>query len=344
MRYALNSLCNVAYLLVDSKDCKKSLLAATEELSQSQSRLQGATEMESNIFNNGVMPNDEIKLPTLEGRATVILEFYRPRTEAGINDTTGTDGIIGKRARRTSNGVILDNIGRPVDPGDDGTRVYAKLIVDGINHPLAGGNFLDLCLKGHYDNTGIHCDTFMFSSSRGELESGDSSETMGISRKVMGNKDGNHLDDGYIDAKKKIKRRFPLEVFRQKEKEEKAASPDSGSYTNVKVRYTAVGSARNSAVFTQNAPPVMSFATYGAIGMWHAQNDDAGASSSFFSIPFDNTQSVTARSKKNSMARLNQKYSLFAYCVDGNDVLINLKEGDVLTRAVVEPGLYNLSR
>ena len=111
MRYALNSLCNVAYLLVDSKDCKKSLLAATEELSQSQSRLQGATEMESNIFNNGVMPNDEIKLPTLEGRATVILEFYRPRTEAGINDTTGTDGIIGKRARRTSNGVILDNIG-----------------------------------------------------------------------------------------------------------------------------------------------------------------------------------------------------------------------------------------
>ena len=78
--------------------------------------------------------------------------------------------------------------------------------------------------------------------------------------------------------------------------------------------------------------------------MWHSQNDETGASSSFFCIPFDNSKSVTEKTKEVSMGRLNQKYSLFAFCVDGNDVLVNLKEGDILTKATIEQGLYNLER
>ena len=41
MRYAPNSLCNVGYLLVDGRDCKKSLMAAAEELRQSSFREDG---------------------------------------------------------------------------------------------------------------------------------------------------------------------------------------------------------------------------------------------------------------------------------------------------------------
>ena len=340
MRYALNSLCNVAYLLVDGKDCKKSLAAAAEELRLSSF---GKTELEEEVYNKGVMPNDDIRLPTLEGRATVILEFQRPGVEPGVNGTSATQGLIGKRARRRRNGKIIDNLGREVPEEDDGSKVYAKLIVDGINHPLASGAFLDLCLKGEYDRTGILCDQFMFSASRGEVED---DTKMGVPRKIMGCKSGSTPDRGYVDARKKIKRRFPVEVLRQRSTAVRSTGADSrgGGYMNSRVRYTAVGSARNSAVFTQNAPPVLSFATYGGIGMWHSQNDDEGGSSSFFCIPFDNTQSVTRRTKQVSMDRLNQKYTLFAFCVDGNDVLTNLREGDVLTKATVEPGLFTLQR
>ena len=165
------------------------------------------------------MPNDDIRLPTLEGRATVILEFQRPGVEPGVNGTATEQGLIGKRARRRRNGKVLDNLGREVPEGDDGTKVYAKLIVDGINHPLASGAFLDLCLRGKYDNTGILCDRFMFSASRGEIED---EGNMGIPRKIMGCKDGFDPDVGYIDARKKIKRRFPLEVFRQKNSAERS--------------------------------------------------------------------------------------------------------------------------
>tara|TARA_A100001035_G_C27638981_1_gene433640 strand:- start:201 stop:701 length:501 start_codon:yes stop_codon:yes gene_type:complete len=165
----------------------------------------------------------------------------------------------------------------------------------------------------------------------------------------MGTKTGSNPnpDKGYIDKKKGIKRRFPIEVLRSKDGAVRNAGVDARGtprYIYTRVRYTAVGSTRNSAVFTQNAPPVLSFATYGAIGMWHSQNDETGASSSFFCIPFDNSKSVTEKTKEVSMGRLNQKYSLFAFCVDGNDVLVNLKEGDILTKATIEQGLYNLER
>ena len=351
MRYALNSLCNVAYLLVQKKDCMKTLEAAADEVRSSSF---GTTELESAILTKGVMPGDGIRLPTLEGRATVILEFCRP----GSNSTDAKNGLISSRGRRIANGVTLDNLGREVPTGDDGKNVYAKLIVDGINHPLAAGAFLDLCKKGFYDGTGIRRDKFMFSASRGELSNSDGE--MGVERKLLGCRENADPDDGYIDKRKKLKRRFPIEVLRQKtpvgssRSNGKGRDRDRGNgdansnggdtrYTGVGVRYTAVGEARNSAVFTQDTSPVLSFATYGAIGMWHSQNELSGASAAFFSIPFDSSQSVTQRTAQLSMSRLNQKYTLFAYCVDGNDVLSNLQDGDLLVRTFVEPGLYSLS-
>lgn len=345
MRYALNSLCNVAYLRVEKKDCLKTLEAAANEVRTSSF---GTTELESAILEKGVMPGDGIRLPTLEGRTTVILEFCRP----GSNSTDAKNGLISNRGRRVANGITLDNLGREVPSGDDGKNVYVKLIVDGINHPLAAGAFLDLCKRGYYDGTGISQDKFMFSASRGELSNFDGE--MGVERKLLGCREPADPDGGYIDKAKKVKRRFPIEVLRQKTPLGSGRGAGAGiagregangneRYTNVGVRYTAVGEARNSAVFTQDTSPVLSFATYGAIGMWHPQNELSGASAAFFSIPFDSSQSVTRRTAELSMSRLNQKYSLFAYCVDGNDVLSNLQAGDVLVRTSVEPGLYNLS-
>ena len=37
-----------------------------------------------------------------------------------------------------------------------------KIVVDGLNHPIAGGSFIDLCQKGEFDNTSIEDDTFEY--------------------------------------------------------------------------------------------------------------------------------------------------------------------------------------
>ena len=201
--------------------------------------------------------------------------------------------------------MTLDNLGREVPTGDDGKNVYAKLIVDGINHPLAAGAFLDLCKKGFYDGTGIRRDKFMFSASRGELSNSDGE--MGVERKLLGCRENADPDDGYIDKSKKLKRRFPIEVLRQKTKTPVGSSRSNGKgrdrdrdrdrdrgngdansnggdtrYTGVGVRY---GGGRGAKQRCLHRTPVPCFPLPpSAIGMWHSQNELSSASAAFFSI------------------------------------------------------------
>ena len=192
-----------------------------------------------------------------------------------------------------------------------------RIVIDGIHHPLTAGNFVDLCKKGYYDGTPIES---------GILDL-DGSGTLTLPRTLLGRKDGSGVDNKpYVNPANGLERRIPLEVLRE---------------DTEKGRNTVVGTARNAAVFTK-AAPVMSFATYGAVGMFHPRGDGNGASTAFFVLPPEPSVSVIERDSLPQFQRLENRYSLFAYCIDGNDLLQLLTAGDVLASARVEPGLWEL--
>ena len=110
--------------------------------------------------------------------------------------------------------------------GDERIRTM-KVIVDGINYPLTGGNFIDLCRKKFYNKMSIRED---------KIENSDEKED--IYATVFGSFEYNDARNGKV-------RRIPLEVYR----EDKSRN-----------RFTTMGSANNTAVFT-SAKPVQSFAT-----------------------------------------------------------------------------------
>ena len=76
---------------------------------------------------------------------------------------------------------------------------------------------------------------------------------------------------------------------------------------------------------------------YGSIGMMHSIGDGVGdgASRSFFWCPPDRSRSVTERDASPAIQRMNNRYSLFAHVIEGNDILELLQPGDVLLRSVV---------
>lgn len=297
MRKSLTGLCNVAYLLVPEAE-KTRLLQS-----------QGGPLEKSAL----VTPSTQL----LRGRATVVLTFSRPgpaqilkrKSESANSMMPPND----KAATPTKNGK--DKSGKNSKSGKSGTEIDASdmakvtVIVDGLNHPVAGGNFIDLCQKRFYNGLPVKKDTFEY------LE--DS-----VERVIFGS-----AKEDYVDPFTNQPRRLPLEIFRE--------GAEEG-------RITTTGSARNSAVFTR-AKPVMSFATSGALGMMHEIGDPNGANSAFFWVKPDRSKTLAERHTQDALARLNARYTLFAYCIDGIDVLEQLKAGDVLVSTEVEGGLWELT-
>ena len=179
------------------------------------------------------------------------------------------------------------------------------LLVDGINYPITSGNFIDLCLKGYYDNERVSYQTYEdfglpFSDSDSDSSRSSSSGSSSVNRNIT--IIGNTIKE-YIDPLTMKSRRIPLEIFRE----------DKNRY-----RFTALGAAKNSVVYTK-ANPLQSFATYGAIGMYHPRMNLNGGSSAFFWCPMNHTSSITMNNMNELpyIKRLNNKYSLFAYVIEG---------------------------
>jgi hypothetical protein len=76
--------------------------------------------------------------------------------------------------------------------------------------------------------------------------------------------------------------------------------------------------------------------------MYHSKGDNNGASTAFFWIPADSSQTLLERNSKILFSTLNNQFSLFAYAIEGNDVLESLRPGDVLISADVEDGVWKL--
>ena len=340
MRRSLNGLCNVAYMLYPLNRAVPSVLpstAAAAESDREQEREKREEErveekkrkkVEGNLLASTSDPTNYSNIPRLDGRATVILTFQR----------SGTNGNF-------------PNL--PSDRGEKrADRACVTIVVDGINHPLTGGNFVDQCLKGIYNNVPVKFDPFEYDH---EV----------VNRTVFGFDKG-----GYIDEKTGKKRQIPLEVLRDARdkntpKRAKGKSADKDKTRAVESvaknletidgtisiinsdsssRFTAVGLARNSPVFTK-AAPVLSFATNGAIGMMHGVGDENGASQGFFWVQVDRSLSVSERHQSTVISKMNNRFSLFAHVVEGNDIMDLLRPGDMLVHADVKDeslGTYTL--
>ena len=111
-------------------------------------------------------------------------------------------------------------------------------------------------------------------------------------------------------------------------------------------RHTTVGAASNSLVYTRFvSTPVPSFFTPGAVAMYHDDRDPDGGSSGFFFLPSptplpDKVKGGGAGSGSGSgvrvslqrpvesslaLARLDDRYAIFGYVVDGLEVLDELQ-------------------
>ena len=211
-------------------------------------------------------------------------------------------------------------LGREKTQGKSG-RTLVRIVVDGINHPFTGGHFVDLAQEGKYDGTVV---------SDGPLD--------------VNTEGGGGESDRWLVLGKKAtdpSRRIPLEILREDGKSKR--------------RFTAYGAARNSAVFSSvrestsldessKSPTVNSFATLGAIGLYHPKGDLDGGAAAFFVVPPDPALTVVERTDTPAFRKLNSRYSLFAYCIDRNDVLQSLVPGDVLVSVTVEKGVWELVR
>lgn len=131
-----------------------------------------------------------------------------------------------------------------------------------------------------------------------------------------------------------LQRRLPLEVLREQIEEN----------DTVNRRFTIIGSARNSAVFT-SARPVLSFSTEGAIGMYHATGDGNGASSSIFWPNWDIKLSSSDRAAQTVLNKMNKRFALFAFVIEGEiEVMRKLRSGDFIKTMDIVDGAWSLEK
>jgi hypothetical protein len=80
----------------------------------------------------------------------------------------------------------------------------------------------------------------------------------------------------------------------------------------------------------------------GSVGMFHSKGDRNGASVSIFFPQVDGKVPVSKLNELPVIQRLNNKYSLFAYVIDGENIINRLRPGDILDSVAVEPGTWTL--
>lgn len=262
----------------DRQACLRYMNLALLRLCQVSSYLVPLSSKLEHLEGLGPTTSETISIPRLVGRAEVVLTYCRRSADAG----TGVERY------RT-----------------------VRVIVDGVNYPMSGGSFIELCKKGVYDNLPVKSDVYDVP----ELD--DVVFPSAIERLTLGS-----FPAGYRDPVTNSLRRIPLEVFRIEK---------NGT------RQTVFGAARNTAVFTK-ADPVHSLSTPGAIALLHNLGDRNGASASFF------TPRPTVPLSAPLIERIDKRFAIFGFVVQGLDVLTDLRDDDLLVSAQVEPGPWQLLR
>lgn len=76
--------------------------------------------------------------------------------------------------------------------------------------------------------------------------------------------------------------------------------------------------------------------------MYHDPSDPNGASSDFFWLSTDRSASTESIKQKTWTKRLDEKYALFAHVIEGNDILEQLRPGDLLVETKIIEGVWEL--
>mmetsp|Transcript_18936 Transcript_18936/g.26677 ORF Transcript_18936/g.26677 Transcript_18936/m.26677 type:complete len:503 (-) Transcript_18936:27-1535(-) len=230
-------------------------------------------------------------IPHLLGRALVDLVIRKDQTS--LNSTIAIGGNSTLPLKNVQS-TFLGNI---------------TLVVDGYSAPVNSGNFIDLCLRGFYNDLQINFD---------KITDVETKEEFGI---VI----GGTYKGGFVDPVSGNIRRLPLEILRYDEK-----------LGNVPF----YGAARNTRIFTKS-PPVQTFTIPGAVATYHSPNDRNGGSSQFFCFLDENLNS-DGMTMKSSIQSFDGKYSIFGYIIsDSNQISSQLKDTDHNTSYYIDKAIVN---
>ena len=218
------------------------------------------------------VPSDYDDLPQLKGRATV--EFILKKPDGEKFDI---EGILYSEAKM-------------------------KMIIDGYNAPVTGGNFVDLVQKGFYKDMDIQrADGFVVQTGNPK---GEAEGYVGTPSKSVG-------------AGKHNERLIPSEIF---------LLGDKGPFYETTIEDEGRGGEATT----------LPFSSYGAMGWAREEYDANSGSSQFFWLLFDSDLTPAGKNL------LDGRYPVFGYAVEGADFLRDIKEGDIITSAKVTEGAENL--
>jgi hypothetical protein len=180
MRYCLNDLVTVAYLLTNG--------------TRYSSLESNAVSRDSTLVPAFEREIDYDRYYRLRGLASVTLTFERPGKERILNKpkvstygnpSQGGNGGVGAGTGSGPSTPLPSLLDNPVDANkvisalladrqaedsssnsnsdtDTPDRAKVRLVVDGMHYPLAAGSFVDLCQKGYYDMTVVGKDYFEY--------------------------------------------------------------------------------------------------------------------------------------------------------------------------------------
>merc|ERR1711871_209056 len=179
--------------------------------------------------------------------------------------------------------------------------VDIDMIIDGFNAPITGGNFVDLVNKGYYNGKKIdRSDGFV-------VQMGDSASC------------GSECKEGEIHGyvENGVERKIPLEISLKGDKE---------------LIYSSTGEDEGRG----NAPSVLQFQAYGALGQAREEFDVDSASTQFFWLLFESDLTPAGKNL------LDGRYACFGYTTRNADLLKGVREGDIVKYAKVIDGANKL--
>jgi cyclophilin family peptidyl-prolyl cis-trans isomerase len=238
--------------------------------------LKQLTALEEQMIPNGykpTVPAEYSDMPQLLGRATVEMLLKKPD-----GSPFNVEGELFKEAK-------------------------LKMVIDGYNAPITGGNFVELIQKGFYTKMAIQrSDGFVVQT--GKPAGGVAEGYVGTPGKATGA--GPHGE-----------RLIPLEIMMKGDK-------------------TPIYSSTMEDEGRGGEATVLPFSSFGAMGWAREEYEPNSGSSQFFWLLFDSDLTPAGKNV------LDGRYPCFGYVVEGAELLRDIKEGDVIVTATVTSGIENL--
>ncbi|CEM20468.1 unnamed protein product [Vitrella brassicaformis CCMP3155] len=314
--------------------------------------LQNIATLKVKDYPYGVPERDEFeRFPRLLGRATVDILFRRkgspPLLTLVINQTQANGD-------RPVNPNVNVETGRKrvINTDDPSFLGNLTIVLDGYSAPVTAGNFLELAVRGFYNDLPIvlsnvtekppAVETTLLTESGGPDESAINERPVSFQTVI-----GGRYKEGFVDPSTGRLRKVPLEVMRF----DPAVDDDYPSLPFASIRLPSDRSQRKGVLTygddnfdanTRKKRPLTSFTVQGALALAHPPDDPNGGSSEFFWLRTQQPPAKMGQLQEGAQV-LDGRYSVFGYVVDGmEEITPFLQEGDFIDRVVVREGLENL--